>query len=217
MGLTDQWDALEARLPSGWESASLRVRPEREDDLAETARLLGSTGVGRVGGELALTVFRAGGTESAQAVRRAFGRVDAAQIACRLGHAGTTDPTTTAATTDPSAEVTAMAAWDAALEGLPHDWSDALARFTLRSSDELDRAALLCAALNPSRDGDRLAFVFRCARTTGYGASPVTARRAFERLDQEGIPVTVEVLRTLAATHNVGTQGSSWVVGGRHL
>jgi hypothetical protein len=40
-------------------------------------------------------------------------------------------------------------------------------------------------------------------------------RRGFERLDEAGIPVRVEVLRVLSDTDNVGTQGPVWRVGGR--
>ncbi|MSO58375.1 MAG: hypothetical protein EXQ77_04970 [Thermoleophilia bacterium] len=216
MGLTDQWRTLEGRLTSGWETTSLRIRPERKGDLAEVARLLGSMGAGRVGGEVAVTVQRAGGTQGPQAAVRLFARIDQAGLACRLGVESETSGLTAAAA--PAEEqAPATASWDGALAGLPSDWSDALACFTVRSSDELDRAALLCAPLNPTRDGDALTFLFRCARRAGYGASAATTRRAFERLDAEGIPAEVSVLRVLSGTDNVGTQGTAWVVGGKHL
>ena len=37
----------------------------------------------------------------------------------------------------------------------------------------LDRTALLCAPLNPTRSGSRLVFTFRCSGRSGYGASPL--------------------------------------------
>ncbi len=43
------------------------------------------------------------------------------------------------------------------------------------------------------------------------------ARRCFERLDAEGIPARVSVLRLLAETENVATQGAVWYVDGKQL
>ena len=84
-----------------------------------------------------------------------------------------------------------------------------------RSSDYLERAALLMAPLNPSRYGGKPGFRFRVARRFGYGASTEMARRCFERLDEEGIRGAVRVLRALSDTHPVQTQGPVWYVGGR--
>jgi len=93
----------------------------------------------------------------------------------------------------------------------------ALCLLELASSALLPRAALLCAAINPTRDRDRVGFTFRCARTTGYGVSAPMARRCFEQLDDEGITGTVAVLRSLSGTDNVATQGAVWYVGGKVL
>jgi hypothetical protein len=109
------------------------------------------------------------------------------------------------------------AAWDAAVETLPVDWSDLLCSLELESSAQLDRGALLCAPLNPARQSDAATFTFRAARLAGYGASPAMVRRCFERLDTEEIRGTVTVLRHLSESDPVGTQGPVWLVGGRNL
>ena len=107
--------------------------------------------------------------------------------------------------------------WDAALAELPWGWSDLLCRLELGSSALLPRAALLCAPLNPTRDHDRSGFTFRCASRAGYGVAPAMAGRCFERLDEEGIPAGVTVLRVLSDTDNVATQGVVWPIGGKVL
>ena len=109
------------------------------------------------------------------------------------------------------------AAWDAALAGLPPDWSDLLCALDLTRARSSPRAALLCAPLNPARDRDRAGFTFRSARRAGYGVSPAMARRCFERLDEEEIQARVSVLRLLSDTDNVATQGAVWYVGGKAL
>ena len=121
-------------------------------------------------------------------------------------------------TAEPEPTASPLAAqWDGALEALPPGWSDLLCLLELGSSALLPRAALLCAAINPTRDRDRVGFTFRCARTTGYGVSAPMARRCFEQLDDEGITGTVAVLRSLSGTDNVATQGAVWYVGGKVL
>jgi len=40
-------------------------------------------------------------------------------------------------------------------------------------------------------------------------------RRCFERLDANGIVGRIEILRSLADTRPVGTQGPVWYVGGK--
>ena len=99
----------------------------------------------------------------------------------------------------------------------PSDWTDLLCELEIDSSALLDRTALLCAPLNPTRAGSRLAFTFRCSGRSGYGVSPSMARRCFERLDEDGIAGTTRVLRVLSDTDNVDTQGPVWLVGGKTL
>jgi RNA polymerase sigma-70 factor (ECF subfamily) len=102
-----------------------------------------------------------------------------------------------------------------ALAGLPEDWSDLYVELELRSSDHLERAALLLAPVNPARYGGKPGFRFRVARRFGYGASGEMTRRCLERLDQEGIRGSLEILRALSDTDPVATQGPVWYVGGR--
>ena len=100
--------------------------------------------------------------------------------------------------------------WQAALAGLPSDWSDVLGEIELLSSDYIERASVLCIQMNPRRDGNRSALLFRAARTAGYGVSPQMATRCLERCDAEQIRVSVTVLRSLSDTRHVGTQGPVW-------
>lgn len=215
--LVDQWREVERSLPPDWEEVRLRVRTEQPAERDEAARILGPLGVGHVGDELAVTVRRAGGSSGPEAARRLFGYLDDARVWCILEQVATTVAETAPAAPTVAAGPSAAETWDAALAPLPADWSDLLCELELESSDQLDRVALLCAPVNPARDGDRLAFTFRCARRAGYGVSPTMARRCFERLDAEGIPGRATVLRLLAETDNVGTQGTVWLVGGRSL
>jgi hypothetical protein len=174
--------------------------------------------VGHVGDHLALSVRRAGGASGPEAARRLFGRLDQARIWCLLEQAdvGVQEPQE-AAPAPASRSVPVAEAWDAALAELPSGWSDLLCSLELASSDLLPRAALLCAPINPTRTREAVAFTFRCASREGYGVSPAMARRCFERLDAEGIPGDVSVLRVASDTDNVATQGPVWYVGGKVL
>ena len=128
--------------------------------------------------------------------------------------------TATAADAESEAErarTTLADAWTAAVLTLPEDWSDLYAELTLRSSDHLEHAALLTAPLNPLRVGNTLSLRFRVARRFGYGASPGMARRCLARLDEEGMPGTLEIIHGLSDTHNVATQGPVWRIGGRSV
>ena len=119
-------------------------------------------------------------------------------------------PKSPAAATRPLA-----AAWDELVAGLPEDWSDLLVLIELRSSDELDPAALALAPVNPSRHAGALGFRFRVARHFGYGAAPGMARRCLERLDEAGIPGRLTMLEALSDTQPVLTQGPTFVVSDR--
>jgi hypothetical protein len=214
--LVDQWRAVERRLPSDWEAVSLRLRTEQPEELSVAARILAPMNVGHAGDTLALTVRRAGGAAGPEAARRLFGRLDEARIWCLLEQEGVTE--SRPVLEEPVGRRTSVAeVWDAALAELPADWSDLLCALDIDSSALLPRAALHCAPLNPTRDRDRIGFVFRSARRAGYGASPAMARRCFERLDGEGITGQVTVLRFLSDTDDVGTQGPVFVIGGRAL
>ncbi len=107
------------------------------------------------------------------------------------------------------------AAWDELVAGLPEDWSDVLCLVELRSSDELDSAALALAPVNPSRHEGTLGFRFRVARRFGYGAAPGMARRCLERVDEAGIPGRLRLLEAFSDTKPVLTQGPTFVISDR--
>jgi hypothetical protein len=145
------------------------------------------------------------------AVRRALRRLDEERIHGTLELLASGE-----AVIEPqNARPTLAASWDAEQEALPADWSDVHAEVELRSTDHLERTALLLAPLNPTRVGDRPAFRFRVASRYGYGASPGMARRCLERLDEERILGRVRVLRALSDVRPVATQGAVWYVGGK--
>ena len=122
----------------------------------------------------------------------------------------------TASPTVPRVRATLAASWDAAIAPLPADWSDLLCELDLTSSDHIERAALLLAPINPVQGGGKSPGLrFRAAHTFGYGASSGMVRRCLARLDEEGIPGEVRILRALSDTHPVGTQGPVWYVGGK--
>ena len=112
---------------------------------------------------------------------------------------------------------TLVEGWDAALAGLPADWSDLYVELELISTDYIERAAVLCIQMNPRRDGTRAALRFRGARVAGYGVSPTMARRCLERCDAEDIRGSVTVLRVLCDTRLVATQGPVWLAGGKTI
>ena len=212
MRLVWQWVELERRLPERWTDARL-VLAVREQDAERAAALVTGANPLRRGNTIRLFVSRRG-PFGPEALRRALLRLDRRHIAgtLELEHAG-----------EAAAEEVVLprrslaAAWNDALAGLAPDWSDILGEVVLRSSDHLERAALLAAPLNPLRHGDALALRFRVARRFGYGVSATMARRCFERLDEEEIRGEVRLLRVLSDTHNVATQGPVWRVGGRAL
>jgi len=209
MRLVWQWIALERDLPKGWTDVRLVLRvSERDADRA--AALLGGANPLRHGDSLRLFVSRSGGF-GPEALRRALLRLDRQGIGGTLELAGVKEEPTAAA----AAPATLASQWEAALATLPADWSDMHAELVLRSSDHLERAALLAAPLNPTRPPGTIALRFRVARRFGYGVSAPMARRCLERLDEEGIGGELRVLRVLCDTDAVATQGPVWRVGGK--
>ena len=204
-----QWITLERELPPNWSDVRL-VLKVREQDADRAAALLGGANPLRSGNSLRLFVSRTGGF-GPEALRRALLRLDRQGIAGTLELAGVTEAEAATA----AVAATLVAQWNAGLATLPSDWSDMLAEVVLRSSDHLERAALLTAPMNPTRPGKRLALQFRVARRFGYGVSAEMARRCLERLDEEGIGAELTILRVLCDTDAVATQGPVWRVGGR--
>jgi len=220
MKLVDQWRSIEDSLPSGWEDVRLTLTTEHPGDLPRAAQVLGSINVGKVGSALVFHVRRAGGSQGPQAAKRLFERLDRDRTWCHLeqSHVKTGDAASAEPAAGPPRETASIAeSWDEAVAPLPGDWTDLLCELEIESSDNLDRAALLCAPLNPSRAAPRLVFTFRCSGRSGYGVSRSMARRCFERLDHDGITGSTRVVRVLSDTDNVDTQGPVWLVGGKTL
>jgi hypothetical protein len=187
---------------------------KREGELPRAAALLGPAAPGRTDAGLRLSVLRAGGGVGPDQAAKLFGLLDDERIGGTLALDRVGERPEPAADAAPR-HVSLAAAWRSALAGLPADWSDLQCELQLTSTDHLDRGALLTAPLNPVRMPGRSAFRFRLARRFGYGASPEMAERCFERLDEDGIPGRLEILRVLSDTHNVATQGPVWRVGGK--
>lgn len=215
--LAEQWAQIERELPAQWSDARLGLRVDEPARADRAAGLLGPAQPGRRGDELLISVSRGqGGGAPPGTVARLLRKLDEERIRGALGLAGVSEgPADAPVDTTPERHRPFAVRWQEEVAQLPDDWSDALCEVELRSSDYVERAALLMSPLNPRRDGDRIALRFRVARTFGYGASPGMARRCLERLDGERIVGTFRVLRALSDTDPVQTQGPVWYVGGR--
>jgi len=211
MTLAEQWNGIESGLDPRWGEARLRLAIDDETRLDRAAALLAPAGPGRAGNTVRFTAARGGAGVGPEAVRRLLHRLD------EEGITGTLELLAAEAAPPEHAPArSALAdAWDAALASLPDDWSDLLCEIELTSSDHLERAALLLGPVNPLRASGLLGFRFRAAHSFGYGAAAEMVRRCLARLDEEGIPGRVRVLRVLSDTHPVGTQGPVWTIGGK--
>jgi len=212
MGLAGQWERISASLAGDWERAELRLVVADQQARSRAAALLGPLTPGRVGEEIRFVVSRGAGI-GPEATRRLLANLDEEGIKGTLVLAGSAARTAL----ETPARVSLASEWDELVSNLPADWSDLLCRLELNSSDDLPRAALLAAPLNPSRPEQEVGFEFRVARTFGYGASPQMARRCLARIDEDGIPGRVLLLRALSDTQPVSTQGPVWYVGGKVL
>ena len=209
--LAEQWREVQESLPADWGTAQVDVTISDAGRAERAAALLGSLMPGRRGNRIRFSVTARGGVPSPESVTRALARLDEEGIDGRLTLVTSSEAAVAPAVSAPSL----VAAWDAEVAGLPTDWSDVYGELELTSTDYLDRAALLCAPLNPSRFDDKPAFRFRCASRFGYGASAGMVRRCLERLDAEAIRGEVRILRVLSDTKPVATQGPVWYVGGK--
>jgi hypothetical protein len=212
MALVDQWRAIEDGLPEGWDEARLRLTVRDEADGDRAAALLGPLNPGRHGKVIGFAAVRRGVGSSPELLRRLLSRLDAAWLQGTLELMRASEAPAAAATRQ---RPSLAEQWDQLTAGLPPDWSDVYAEIELRSSDYLERGALLLAPVNPARTGGRAAYRFRVARRFGYGASAEMARRCFERLDADNIRGELRILRALSDTKPVYTQGPVWYVGGR--
>jgi hypothetical protein len=213
VGLVSQWLEIERELGADWGDARLLLTADDEREAARAAALLAPLHAGRSGREVRFTTARRGPGPRPDTARRLLRRVDVERIGGTLQLLASGEVTETP---PPEVERASLAAsWDAQVAALPPDWSDVYAELELRSSDQFERAALLCSPLNPSRFGGVPAFRFRSARRSGYGAAAGMVRRCLERLDGERIVGEVRILHALSETEHVATQGPVWYIGGR--
>jgi hypothetical protein len=213
MRLADQWSAIEQGLDPRWIDARLDLTIEDDAKRRRALTLLGPAGPGRMGTTIRFYATRSGGGGvGPEAVRRLLQRIDEERIRGTLELVASDEATPERAISRASL----ADEWDAAIALLPADWSDLLCELELTSSDHIERGALLLAPINPGQTGTgRPGFRFRAARTFGYGASPGMVRTSLARLDAEGIPGEVRIVRALSDSHPVATQGPVWYVGGR--
>ena len=210
MSVARQWKVIGSELPDSWARASLRLELHDRAAADQAAATLGPTGPYRVSPTiLQFSVARDGSALGPQGITRLLARIPKGTLTLSNSQASPRLE---------EREVTSLVeGWDAALAGLPSDWSDLYAEIEFTSSDYIEPAAVLCIQMNPRRDGTRAAFNFRAARQAGYGVAPGMARRCFERCDEKGIRGSISVLRVLSDTHLVATQGPVWLSGGKTL
>jgi hypothetical protein len=183
------------------------------DDTARSraAALLGPAGPGVSATEIRFHVSTQGDGIGPEAARRLLRRIDAEGIRGRLELVESRGKRP-----EPVEVRRALStAWQEALDALPSDWSDVVAELELDSSADMDRAAVLCAPINPSQTTERPGFRFRSASAHGYGASAGMVGRCLARLDEAGITGRIRITRALSDVHPVGTQGATFLVGRR--
>ncbi|HZT45364.1 MAG TPA: hypothetical protein VFA24_04215 [Gaiellaceae bacterium] len=210
-----QWQQIQAGLPEDWSDARLSLRLGDENAARRAAALLTPLQPTRSGLELRFYVARRGAGAAPSALERGLARLDEERIGAELELLAAAEGVTATTVTTAGTRKTLVEEWDEALADLPGDWSDLYAEIELTSSDYLEPAAIALAPLNPARFGGTPGFRFRCARLFGYGASPQMVRRCLTRLAERGIPGELRILRTLADTRPVATQGPVWYVGGK--
>jgi len=212
MQLVEQWNAVEQALDPRWSEAHVELAIEGETQRGRALALLAPAGPGSIGKTIRFYVTRSGTGVGPEAVRRMLRRLHEEGIRGKIQLVSSDE----AAPAPALARASLAADWDAAIDVLPADWSDLLCELELTSSDHLERAALLIAPVNPVQaDTGRPGFRFRSAHTFGYGASSGMVRRCLARLDEDGIPGEVRIVRALSDTHPVATQGPVWYVGGK--
>jgi hypothetical protein len=221
MALAERVDEFLRGLPRTWERARLEITLEEPEEAERAALILAPATPGRAGSTFTLYVHN--GTRrlapTPELVRRVVARLDAEGIRGRIRLAGHDEPAREPSPPPQRAGAPPRLAdsWAAIVGRLPPDWSDLYAEVELDSTDYLERGALLLAPVNPARYAGATAFRFRCASRTGYGVAEPMARRALQRLDEEGMRGRVRVLRVLSDTSSAFTQGPVWRVDGRSV
>jgi hypothetical protein len=212
--LAEQWEEIQRGLPEDWSSARLSLALADPTVADRAAGLLVPVTPGRRAYRFRFAAVKRGPGATPTVVARTVARLDEEGIGGELSLGGIEEQAP--APEAPAAARPALAsAWSRALETMPPDWSDLYCELELTSTDYLDRAALLCAPINPARVPGDPAFRFRCARRFGYGAAPEMVQRCLERLDAEDIRGDVRILRALSDSKPVATQGPVWYVGGK--
>jgi hypothetical protein len=211
VSLVAQWEEVESGLDPRWSEVELSLRVDDPERRGRAAALLGPAQPGRAGEAIRFLAVRAGAGIGPEAVRRLLGKIDDEGIAGTLALVSSEQAVLAEETAAPSL----AAAWETGLDSLPTDWSDLTFELALVSSNDVDRAAVLLAPLNPIQTGGRPGFRVRAAHTFGYGASAGMVRRCLERLDGEQIRGSVRIRHVLSDTHPVGTQGAVFGVGSR--
>jgi hypothetical protein len=209
--LVEQWNRIESGLDPSWNDVRLRLRVGTLKTRQRAAALLGPAGPGFAGDTIRFYVARGGHGIGPEAARRLLGRIDTEGITGVLSLVSASE----AEATPEVARATLAAEWEAALEVLPSDWSDLVAELELDSSADVDRAAVLCAPLNPMQSTGKPGFRFRSASSHGYGASAGMVGRCLARLDEADISGRIRLTRVLSDVHPVGTQGATFLVGRR--
>ncbi|HEY6961911.1 MAG TPA: hypothetical protein VI408_08505 [Gaiellaceae bacterium] len=211
MSVAQQWNAIGSSLPDGWARAQLRLELKDKDAADRAAAMLGPTGAYRAAPTvLMFGVARDGTATSPDNLVRLLRYVPSGTLSLSGSQAAPERAL--------GRVVSALtASWDAAVAGLPADWSDMFAEAQLTSTDFVERASVLMVQCNPRRDGERAALRFRCARVAGYGVSPEMARRCLERCEAERIEGSVVVLRVVSGSRHAHTQGPVWLADGLTL
>jgi hypothetical protein len=209
--LVERWNQVEGGLDPRWIEVTLSLEIHDDTARSRAAALLGPAGPGVSAKEIRFHVSRQGDGIGPEAARRLLRRIDAEGIRGRLELVASRGVRPEPVEARPSL----AAEWHDALEVLPSDWSDLVAELELDSSADIDRGAVLCAPINPSRLTDRPGFRFRCASERGYGASRGMVGRCLTRLDEAGITGRLRITRALSDVHPVGTQGATFQVGRR--
>jgi hypothetical protein len=209
--LVDRWNHVEGALDPRWTEVTLSLAIKDDAARSRAAALLGPAGPGVGNKEIRFTVSTKGTGIGPEATRRLLRLIDQERIVGRLELVETLG-----LRPDPEQSRRSLAgAWREALEALPSDWSDLVAEIDLDSSADVDRAAVLCAPINPMQSTGRTGFRFRSASRYGYGASSGMVGRCLARLDEAEITGRVRITRVLSDVHPVGTQGATFAVGRR--
>ena len=151
MGLVEQWRQIRSELPEDWGEAKLNVTAAKPEQRSRAAALLGPASPGRLGDDLRVSVYRAGGGIGPDQAEKLFRKLDDERIRANLSLVEVDERVER----EEAPREPVAGQWDTALAGLPTDWSDLLCELQLTSTDHLARAALLAAPVNPTRVPDR--------------------------------------------------------------